>query len=221
MRYSIAFLSAVALSAVSFGQVHSDIYVGLANNQFVTGAIAEDGSFITPGVRVFGADLGEAGIPNFSDEPGMQSPDGTFPGGTALRLNVGRAVRQWNGANFLDMSAATFTIGFGPASIETPATDSIVQGFSLVADADGGLHDHPDYTLNNGGDGIYLLELFIDSPTGAHGASDRYWIVFNNNMDEETHDAAITWVNDNLVPTPGALPVLAAGVMMAARRRRR
>ena len=39
MRYCIAIVSVAALSAVSFGQVHSDIYVGLSNNQFVTGAL--------------------------------------------------------------------------------------------------------------------------------------------------------------------------------------
>lgn len=220
MFKALSFVLPACIASAALGQVHQDIYVGLAGGAVTIGGISEDGSVISPGVRVFGADLGEAGIPNFADEPGMQSPDGTFAAGTSLRLNVGRAVRQWNGTDFLDMSSATFTIAFGPASFVTPATDSIVQGFSLVADDEGGLHDHPDYTLNGGGDGIYLLEMFVDSASGDYGASDRYWIVFNNNLDEDDHDLAIDWVNDNLVPTPGVLPVLAGGLLLASRRRR-
>jgi len=217
---ALAIILPISVASTAMGQVHQDIYVGLAGGAFTIGGISEDGSVITPGVRVFGADLGESGVPLFADEPGMQSPDGTFAAGTSLRLNVGRAVRQWNGTDFLDMSSAVFTIAFGPASFDTPATDSVVQGFSLVADSEGGLHDHPDYTLSGAGDGIYLLEMFVDSSTGAYDASERYWIVFNNNLDEDDHDLAIEWVNDNLVPTPGVLPLLAGGLLMASRRRR-
>ncbi|QOI99894.1 MAG: hypothetical protein HRU70_05115 [Phycisphaeraceae bacterium] len=216
--------SALALAALSGASLadgeHLDIWVYHQDGTFQIGGISEDRLETFAGVRVFGAEFGGAGIPNLADEPGMQAPDGSFAPGERIRLNIARALRVWNGVDFLTTATPTISVVFGPESFESPATDSFTPGFDLAMDGEGGLHDHPSYILNNPADGIYLLEIVLSSPTGAFGSSPPFWIVFNNTMDEHGHELAIRWVEENLVPAPGVTGLPLGVVLFATRRRR-
>lgn len=214
-------VAAMAATNVLADGEHVDIWLAHAEGRLTTGSINEEETETIAGVRVFGAELGEAGIPNFADEPGMKSPDGTFLPGARVQLNILRAVRAWNGVDFSSMSDSTITLDFGPASMTSPTSDVFTSGFSLVADSEGGIHDHPTFTLNGPAlSGIYLLEMSISSPEGTYADSLPFWIVFNNGLGEEDHEMAIEWVEQNLVPAPAVLPLMAAGLFGVRRRRR-
>lgn len=223
MKYRMMACVAVAMAAttVMADEEHYDIWLAHAEGRLTIGAVNEEGTETTAGVRVFGAELGEAGIPNFADEPGMQSPDGTFLLGARVQLNILRAVRSWNGVDFSSVSDSTITLDFGPATMVSPTTDVFTSGFSLVADEEGGIHDHPSFTLNSPGlSGIYLLEMSISAPDGEYSDSLPFWIVFNNGLAEADHELAIEWVEQNLVPAPAVLPLMTAGLFGVRRRRR-
>jgi hypothetical protein len=59
-----------------------------------TNLVSEDGLTTTANVRVFFAELGED-VPNFTQEPGWQSPDGTFAGDGLLTFQINRTSRSW------------------------------------------------------------------------------------------------------------------------------
>ncbi len=220
-RVLLAAIAAAAASSHAIAHGEGDVWVYLDAGRLHTGLISEDGLIREPDVRVFGAEFGGAGIPDFADEPGFQAPDGSFLPSSKIGFNILRALRSWNGSDFGAVSAATITMSFGPLTATTPGTDILTPGFDLTIDDQGGLHDHPDYTLNSpAGMGIYLLELEFTTDLAGVGTSAPFWIVFNNGMDEAEHDAAIEWVEENLVPAPGAACLLAFGALTTLRRRR-
>ncbi|MBX3364140.1 MAG: hypothetical protein KF866_05180 [Phycisphaeraceae bacterium] len=209
-------LAALLSAPVSAGD-DGDIAVGNFNGVLMTGlGDDDDGSAVFP-ERVFAGELIDQGGVIFTDDPGFLGPFGDgFDPGTRIGFNVLKAVREWNGSDFHTISLNSFNISLGMFSINTPMTDSFTAGFDLVADASVDFDEHAFFTLFDDAPGIYLLELELTA-TG-FAPSLPFWIVFNYGLDEEDHEAAIHWVEDNLVPAPGTLALLLfAG---AARRRR-
>ncbi|MBX3383431.1 MAG: hypothetical protein KF864_07980 [Phycisphaeraceae bacterium] len=220
-KFTASFFAGVALVAPAFAHPeHGDIWLYPQNGQLRTGLISEDESETTPNVRVFFAEFGED-VPNFSDEPGWLSPDGTWSGEGSLSFTITRALRQWNGFDFSTVAASRIEMTFGPLGpIATPLTDTPVTGFALPIDDEGGLHDHPDYLLTGpASGGVYLLELVFSVNIDNVTPSLPVWILFGQDADEETIDAAYDWAVAN-VPGPGA-PALFAGAAFVAMRRRR
>jgi len=217
LKYALAGFGMFAGTAMA--EEHFDVWLTLSNGSLVTGAISEDGLTTVGGVRVFGAELGEI-LPDFSEEPGIRGIDGTFASGDQFGISILKAVRSWNGTNFTTVSASRFQLDFGPQSMTSPTFDSIVGGIVLGADSEGGIHDHPFFTLLDPTGGIFLLELSLSSIGGTYGSTQPFWIVFNNGADEADHEASIQWVNDNLVPTPGVLTLAGVGILAMGRRRR-
>lgn len=216
---SLAVSSVIASSALAVVP-EGDISPYVSGNRVGTNLVAEDGLTTTANVRVFFAQLGED-VPNFTQEPGWQSPDGTFAGSGLLTFQINRALRRWNGADFSQI-AGTMELGFGPLTpIVTPIADSIVPGFDLPIDSEGGLHDHPDYTLAAPAlDGIYLLDISFAVPSQGLAMSEPVWILFGQNAQEEDAQAAYDWATAN-VPSPGIMLVATvAGLGVMGRRRR-
>lgn len=150
--------------------------------------------------RVFASDMGEV-LPDFTDEPGFDSAPGTFPVPLSIGFDVLDALRIWNGADFDQASPARMEVAFSTLSRVTPETPSAVEGFSLPVGSNGEWHRHLEFTLlPPAGSGVYLLHLSLWSDHPTIGASDPFWIVFNNGADEPTHDAAIDWVREYLLP---------------------
>lgn len=178
----------------------SDIILTVNNDRITTSALV--GESITPS-RVFESEFASL---DFTDEPGFDSEAGTFPGSSLVGFNVRAALRLWNGAEFpLDFSgipAERIRIrksGFG--DVLTPASDTLTAGFGIPVSSGGEFHQHLGFTLQSpSGAGIYLLELELWSSAPSIATSEPLWIVFNNDMPEEDHEAAVEWANGNLAP---------------------
>jgi len=179
---------------------HADILLARESDQIVTGEIDLRSGDFTTGIRVFGAELGEDGVPFATTDPGFNSLDGTWAPGSHLGFDLLATLRVWNGSGFDPAAEETMTVSFLVLSATTGR--GFVPGFDLTVPEDGGIHAHFDFTLNgSGGDpapGVYLLELAYRSDDGVTAPSLPFWIVFNESQSEEEHDAAIAWVEANL-----------------------
>ncbi len=209
--------SSAPLLAAPRGEGHAgDIQIVVDNGRIMTGSIGS-GAFVQQ--RVFASELGEI-VPNISDEPGFEADAGTFTPGAALGFDIMDAVRLWDGADFDTVSDSTMTMSYLTFSATSAANaGESVAGFNFLANASGEIHNHATFILNSPATaGIYLLELRFRSAGMLD--SDSFYIVFNQNQDEAIHDAAIDYVNEFIVPAPGALGVLAFAGIACARRRR-
>jgi hypothetical protein len=232
--FSVASFASLALAHTTLAgpppEPHFDIWLRPVNGQIVTGSITEGtpGDPIEDVFRVFGAELGEdPSFPFSATEPGLQALAGPETAGMVWTFDILDSLTLWNGGGF-SATDETMLIEFGPASASTAGGAG--PGFGFTGFADGLLHDHFDFTLDGaapviGSDpdpGIYLLALSMRGQNGQtqYESSLPFYIVFNLGQSEEDHDAAIDWVQANLVPSPSAIPLLLAGLMVASRRRR-
>jgi hypothetical protein len=205
-------VAAPALATIPEG----DVFLSLQSGQLTTGLISEDGTTITPGLRVYFAEFG-IDVPNVTDEPGVQSLPGGLGAATSFRFDIVRAARKWNGTDFSTIAAETLTADLGPLTVTSPTTDVLTSGFSIALSPTGS-HEHPDWTLNTpSSNGVYLLEVQWALNTGE--VSPVTWMLWSQNTDEVTNEAAYGWALAN-VPTPGAAGLLVMGGVLAARRRR-
>jgi len=149
--------------------------------------------------RVFASEMGEV-LPDFTDEPGFDNAPGTFPVPSSIGFDVPDALRVWNGTDFSQVSPARMEVAFSTLSRLTPEAPGVVVGFSLPVGSNGEWHRHLEFTLlPPAGSGVYLLTLRLWSTDPDIGASEPFWVVFNNGADEPTHDAAIDWVRENFL----------------------
>jgi len=216
----VTLFASLTLAAGASAQHAGDIGLGLVNNRITTG-IAALGTF-TPGERVFGSEFGEV-LPNFTDEPGFDSLAGAFPLGTAITFNVHGGLRRFESGAFSSaIDPVRLSIGFATFTpVLTPTDSSLLPGFAINVNSNGEWHRHLQFTLQSPAtNGIYLLEMSLVGNSPLMQESQSFWIVFNQNALEADHDAAMQWVNQNLVPSPGAGILLAGGGMILARRRR-
>jgi hypothetical protein len=196
--------AALAISPAAIAQHAGDIGLGIVDNRITTG-VYQMSAFV-PGQRVFGSEFGEL-FPSFTDNPGFDSPPGTFPAPSSIRFNVLSAVRQWDGLSFSTIAESRISIGFGPITpVLTPLNDDVTPGFGLAVASNGEWHRHLQYTLQSPAtDGIYLLELNFVGNAQSTQESLPFWLVFNQNRPSSEHDAAIMWANANLVQTGAGL----------------
>ncbi|MBU6413087.1 MAG: hypothetical protein KGS45_06405 [Planctomycetes bacterium] len=196
------------IASASMAQVHSgDIVLAVSSgNAITTNASDQFGSITSQ--RVFEAAFGES--PNFTNDPGFDSDNGTFPANSTVGFRIRRALRDWSGIEFSDDDIADerIQVRLGPLGPTlTPTSDVVVTGFSLAANSSGKFHHHLGYTLlpkpgeSQPADGVYLLELELFSNQPSIQTSRPFWLVFNQNRPTQEHQAAIDWVNANLVCT--------------------
>ncbi|MFM9957404.1 MAG: hypothetical protein ACKVZJ_04975 [Phycisphaerales bacterium] len=204
---------------------HFDVLIEVVGGTLATAAIGEDEdpASIVPGVRVFPAELGEFPFgPGQGDEPGFQGFN--FPQGVTFTFDIRSALGEWNGSEVV-VSDNTMTVA---ASLADPGLPNVTSGAGFVpgfvftsAGADGRIHQHVELGLNSAlttDIGVYVLELQVSAP--GYGTTPAFWFVLNNGASEEAHDAAVEWVELNLVPTPGAAAAMGlAGAAMLRRRR--
>lgn len=209
----------MSLAATAPVLAHGDIWLYAQDGRLMTGLIEEfPGLDRTPGVRVFHAELG-ADVDNAADEPGLRVLESGLDPAGQLSFTVNRALRMWDGNSFDMLAAHTMTIGFDALSATTPASDAPVLGFSVGVDPDGDLHDHYDFLLNAATrvQGIWLLDVTFHFSNLA--SADPVWILFSQDLDNESVEAAEAWALAN-VPAPGTMAMLAMGGVIASRRRR-
>jgi len=215
--------AAAASAGSAFAQHAGDVWLEVLDNRIVTGLIDEDEdpAVVTSGVRVFGSDFGEV-LPNWTDEPGFDNEPGTFVSGTSIGFNIRAALRAWNGTDFSMIPTERIAVGFPTAmSVLTPLSDEVVAGFTIPVALDDTWHRHLEYELlAPASTGVYLLELELFSTDSSVLTSLPFWLVLNQGEGEEIHDAAIEWVDQNLVPSPAAGALALVGFAMHGRRRR-
>lgn len=219
-----SFTLAAATAAPALAQHAGDVWLEVIDNRIVTGLIDENEvpAVITSDVRVFGSDFGEV-LPDWSDEPGFDNEPGTFLFGSSLGFNIRAALRSWNGSDFSTIPTERIAVDFptAPGPVLTPLTDLFTPGFTIPVDSDDSWHRHLEFELQSpAAAGVYLLELELFSTDSSILPSLPFWLVFNQGMDEEDHDAAIEWVEQNLVPAPAAGVLALCGVAAIGRRRR-
>lgn len=193
-----------------------DILLQVVNDKIVTGLINDevDPPVIAFGQRVFESELGDI-APRFSDEPGFDSPAGTFSFPSNIRFSILDSLRIWNGVNFDTIPTERMSVEFGPLGpIRTPDSPAIVDGFDLAVAADGSWHRHLEYTLDAPGTtGIYLLQLQLSSSDPLIRASEPFYLVFNQNDLEVNHAAAVAFVESEIVPEPATAWLAGIGLV--------
>jgi len=208
-----------------------DVLLREQDGRIFTGSYSHDTESVVEATeRVFAFEWGEGGEgPNIADEPGFFAEAGTLAG-LEWGVNFTDAVRVWNGTDFNTVSPDTVTFEFLGVEQDTPASaGGFTPGFGIPVGG-GGFDDHFEIVLNAPTDGsvsgVYLIsmEAFAQSPSARGsvlpGASDEFWFVGNFGADEAAHEAAIEYVEDVLVPAPGAAGLFALAGVVGVRRRR-
>ena len=162
-----------------------------------------DGEY--PEQRVFGADMGESGIPGFTSDPGWEAFPGTFDSDTWLGWNATHGLRMWSTDEFMDQWTYQLTMSYDELSFNV--YDQSVSGMELATAVDGSFHLHTNFLITHENSdlagvpvvgGIYLLELEMYAQGQDLESCESFWIVFNNGESEADHLLAIDWVKDNL-----------------------
>lgn len=194
---------------------HADIYVQSLNGALSTGGWDHTtGEVLFPELRVFEAEFGiDPAFPFSTDEPGI----GSNLVGTTLTMNLLAGLGAWNGSGF-DTTSSYLLSSYGGQDAFSTTGGS----FSFLVSE--GLDLHPEYTLLGAGNsdpanGIYLASFTFS--TAGLADSDVFYVVFNLGMSEADHEAAVSWVESNLVPTPSAIAVFAMVGFGGFTRRRR
>jgi hypothetical protein len=143
---------------------------------------------------------------------------------------VGNAT-YWNGNGAVSFGAlpggVSLRLAFGSQNVTVLNTTGVQPGFFFgdPIGAGGTFHEHLGSWLDGATlgthDGIYLigLQLKVDSDGGSLPYvgdlfSEPKWIVYNNGLDEIVHDAAIDWVETNVVPEPAAMVSMVIGSIL-------
>lgn len=217
---------------------HDDVVPYAVDNQIITGG--HDDVLGTDNVtqRVFGLDFGEdPADPFVIGDPGFNNGSfaiGVFPGDGLLPQNITLGfvpvsnLWYWDGLDAVDFSSAPADVSVGlkrgsnMVSISGSGQTGTVPTIGSTGTS-GRLHVHLESILQYSGsadpsapnapDGIYLLSLQLTAPGSALKNSDPIYLVYNNGLSEETHDLAMGWVEQTLVPEPGSAVLGALGLL--------
>ena len=231
--------SIVALSGAASAQ-HADVRPYVAASQIVTGAHDDATGQDIAVVRAYGYDFGEdAADPYFIGDPGFNAEAGSgLTPGSQLRFNVLGDLVYWNGTTPSPSFGATpadesIRFNFGASNAFVTDTSGSQPGFTLqTVQSNGSVHRHLNTFLNGAdgnavaGDGvepaagIYAVKLELTSSDPLLAASDPFYLVFNNGLDESPHEQSIEFLAASLVPEPSSMTLLAAGSSLLRRRRR-
>lgn len=222
-----------------YSSAHFDFVPEVVNGQIATGGHDDEEGVDVDSLRVGGYDFGEVPEDPYNiGDPGFNTNGvSTFVGGSSLRLTAGPVngafLSYWDGTgpvNFTTAPAgASLSLSGSPtrslsltgtsATYLPASSDSLLVGTFA---ANGALHQHLGSSLasltGTPAVGAYLISFELTNPGGAASASDPLYVVYNNGLSEETHDAAISAVEASLVPEPTTLAMLAAGGGLLLRR---
>ena len=240
---ALAAVAGAAVAAPAAFAEHSDALLLIHNGQLVTGTIDFDTTDVTStNARVFEGEFDAFGT---TDEPGF---NGVSPGNVPAGFDPlpGNTPVEWDGA-VIQIDAATANlwhwdgvggVAFAPVTDGTilnvskaPSMDftadfdgsaNPVDGFEIeTTDANGFLHKHIDLSIidaNTAATGFYLWSFELS--VGGLTTEPIFFVHGLGIEDEEAHEAAIDWVQFNLVPGPGAVAAFGVVGLGALRRRR-
>ena len=225
------FVLGSATAVLAQAEAHSDVEVAI-----------EDG-FLEVHERVtegeFGSELNPA---NTTDDPGF-APEGaedtpattTFAGMQQVSFQTvdlgssGMNLWYWDGAGSPAFGASPHDLTIereGAGSINLSDGNG---GFTMfAADANGFFDEHIDYTLVAEPDavqtGVYVFGMTLGSPNADPAVMESdpvFFVMASQGLDEEIHEAAVGYVEANLVPEPGSQITMLIGIAMCVGLRRR
>ncbi len=187
----------------------ADYLLRISSGRLETGAVGPDGQAVYP-VRVKSAVFGTEGIPNFTNDPGVDAEPGRLVPGMFVGFDIVAAVRGWDAdAGFDTISSDGITVRKSGINTQSPTTDQTVPGIifgQADVDAAARFHHHVSFVLNpaegEAPSGLWLFtwELWTDAP-GVERTEPLY-IVFAQGDGAAEIDAAVAWVEDNLLAAP-------------------
>jgi hypothetical protein len=243
---NILVLSCLGFIAVRASAHNPQIQIGINHNKVVTHGLFLDEPYQTPTPpqRVYQIPLGQRSLADANDGwyaepnhavypyagPGVTLIDGNFAANSILKVTFLDGLKTWNGSGFVD--PGTEQIGASTVATFTPSVLTTNSGpfnsLSLAAvTATAGEHKTIRWRLLGDGvspntpseDGVYLLSLQLSTDQPGIAPSDPYFFLLGKNATAADQSAALSYVNANLVPEPGALAV--AGICLALALRRR
>lgn len=231
MKLSQLFLAGAIASLVPLTAAaqHADIKPNVQSGRVVTDGWIDATSELLPGARVFGYDFQEDPLdPYVINDPGFNTVGpSALPPASQLSFNVldvgifglPANLSYWSGSGPVGFDAVpsgeTLRLNRGTQDRTIGSATSAVSGFAIgTVGPNGSLHQHLNSFLRGSdgnvvpgdgiipADGIYLVPLELASSDSSIAPSQPLFLVYNNGLDEAVHDAAIDWVETNLVPIP-------------------
>ncbi len=235
MRIYLIFVFIVSMSLFltirSAWAGHYDISPCFQDGKLVTGGLDHEGNHVAAPITVYGYDFGEDPYDPYNPtDPGVNQSEGTgnLPVGALIQYNICSSLLYWDGngeVNFglpVENTYLTLTMGTRVKTltgtsgyqsgtlIQTVATGGVVHKHFVTSlfDAPGVSNSPRDTGYTPPTEGIYAfsLELTMTMDDTTY-TSDPVWVVFNNGMEEEIHEAAMNY----FVPEPASLLVLMYG----------
>ncbi|MFI4914951.1 MAG: GC-type dockerin domain-anchored protein [Phycisphaerales bacterium JB060] len=198
IKASVALL--LASCAAATAQTHEGDIVITAQRGVIETGYSDAGTPVY-GRRVFDTAFGK--LPNWTNDPGFDSPVDAFAPRASLGFDVLAPVLAWDGAAFTDIADSRILISKGPVSITTPLVGE-QPGFVFgQASTTGKFHHHLAYELlDPASDGVYLLEMALWQEGGAVEGSAPFFLVFSQNASPDDLADAVAWVEATLIGAP-------------------
>jgi hypothetical protein len=222
-------LTLACLFPLSATAQHADIKPNVQGGAIVTDGWIDATSELIPGFRVFGYDFQEDMLdPYVILDPGFNTVGASaLPGGSQLILRVPSPtlfglpanLTYWSGSGEVSFGAVpsgeSLRLNRGTQDRIFSNNSSAIADFSIGGvGANGSIHEHLNSFLQGSdgnvdpgdgivpADGVYLVPFMLASSDPMVADSLPSFLVYNNGVSEEVHDAAIDWVETNLVPIP-------------------
>jgi hypothetical protein len=187
----------------------TDYLLRVSSERLETGSVGPGGQAVYP-VRVKTGVLGSEGIPNFTNDPGVDAQPGVLVPGMFVGFDIVGALRAWDPVQgFATISPDRMTVRKSGINTQSPTSDQTVPGIifgQADLDAAARFHHHVAFILNPAQPGtpsgvwLFIWELWTDAP-GVERTEPLY-IVFAQGAGVAEMDEAVAWVEDNLLSEP-------------------
>jgi len=199
MRALSALALAACCAAISAAQHVGDINLTVQGGAIHTGATTPTG---IEAARVFGATFGDTGVARFTSNPGFEAAPGTFATGSRVGFTPRTGLMRFTGSSVEPVENERLEVKF--LTLVSVVGVEPVTGFDLAVQSNGGWHRHLGFRLFAAkgalpASGIYAFELELYSNDGVTLPSAPLWLVFNDGRGAEELEAAVAWVEANLV----------------------
>ena len=227
MKYCIPMLfCGLFFIGSSTASAHFDIVAYADNGRIAIGGHDDVLNINVTRLSVFGLDfdedpldpfvIGDPGFNNGAGFGGFFPNNGLLPTNATLSMDIATGLLYWNGAGAPKFGPASpgVQLGLKRGNVEVRISANSQVGTPPTIGATGRLHVHLESLLYQDGDaglslpdapaGIYVVGLTLGLIPTHLDNYDLFYLVYNHQLDEATHDTAIDFVATRLVPEPSA-----------------